>query len=223
MLAYQNIHATHDAAQRMRSGYRWNSSQHTRESDAVLLFTVGTKAQEDAVHNLEFLLTTGKKHGASHLILHDNKIQFLAHNADNGLEQDVLPRSWTEEFCEWLGSNRINFSVQDSGHAHCHSFRTWRHAFATHKTHGVYDLDTGTRLTNRQEIVQRMWDHGFAAWRGRPMSVADIAWSGARPELEELTAIADRHWPRRNHSNMAKKMCSAYTAINRYAAWPGAW
>jgi len=223
MLKYENIYAICDAEERLRRGYRWGAGNHTKDSDALLMFTIGPKADEDATSNLDFLLTLGQKHGATHLVLHGNKIQYLADHANNGIEQDLLPTQWTQQYQEWLESKNLEFGVQDSGQGFCHSFRTWRRAFATRKTHGIYDLATGRRLTNRQDIIQRIWDHGFAAWRGRPLSVANIKWSGTREDLEDLVHIADRYWNRRHKSDMAKKMCSAYTSINRYCAWPGAW
>lgn len=223
MLAYKNIYAVRDAEERLRRDYRWGAGHHTRDSDTLLMFTIGAKAEEDATNNLDFLLSLGQKHSATHLVLHGNKIQFLADHNSNSIEQDLLPTEWTRQYQEWLESKNLEFSVQDSGQGFCHSFRPWRRAFATRKTHGIYDLSTGTRLTNRQEIIERIWDHGFAAWRGRPLSVANIRWSGSRSELEDLVQIADRYWSRRHNSDMAKKMCSAYTAINRYCAWPGAW
>jgi hypothetical protein len=223
MLAYENIYATRDAQQRLRGGYRWGTGSHTRDSDTLLVFTIGGKAEQDAANNLDFLMSLGKKHGASYLVLHENRIQYLADHSNNNLEQEMLPQAWVEKYLEWTNSERLEFGIQDSGQGFCHSFRPWRRAFATPKTHGIYDLTTGTRLTNRQEIIERIWDHGFAAWRGRPLSVANIRWSGSRSELEDLVQIADRYWGRRHNSDMAKKMCSAYTAINRYAAWPGAW
>jgi hypothetical protein len=223
MLAYKNIYAVRDAEERLRRDYRWGAGHHTRDSDTLLMFTIGAKAEEDATNNLDFLLSLGQKHSATHLVLHGNKIQFLADHNSNSIEQDLLPTEWTRQYQEWLESKNLEFAVQDSGQGFCHSFRPWRRAFATRKTHGIYDLSTGTRLTNRQEIIERIWDHGFAAWRGRPLSVANIRWSGSRSELEDLVQIADRYWSRRHNSDMAKKMCSAYTAINRYCAWPGAW
>ena len=223
MLKYENIYAICDAEERLRRGYRWGAGHHTKDSDALLMFTIGPKADEDAANNLDFLLTLGQKHSATHLVLHANKIQYLANDATNGIEQDLLPTEWTQQYQEWLESKNLEFAVHESGQGFCHSFRTWRRAFATRKTHGIYDLATGRRLTNRQEIIERIWDHGFAAWRGRPLSVANIKWSGSREELEDLVKIADRYWSRRHKSDMAKKMCSAYTSINRYAAWPGAW
>jgi len=223
MLAYKNIYAVCDAEERLRRDYRWGAGHHTRDSDTLLMFTIGAKAEEDATNNLDFLLSLGQKHSATHLVLHANKIQFLADHNSNSIEQDLLPTEWTQQYQEWLESKNLEFSVQDSGQGFCHGFRTWRRAFATRKTHGIYDLATGRRLTNRQNIIERIWDHGFAAWRGRPLSVANIKWSGTREDLEDLTHIADRYWNRRHKSDMAKKMCSAYTSINRYAAWPGAW
>jgi hypothetical protein len=223
MLAYKNIYAVRDAQERLSGNYRWGTGHNTRDSDTLVVFTIGTKADEDAANNLNFLLKVGKTHGANYLVLHENKIQYLADHADNKLEQDLFPKDWIAQYLEWTESENLHFDIQDSGQGFCHSFRPWRRSFATRKTRGIYDLSTGTRLTNRQGIIERMWDHGFAAWRGRPLSVASIKWSGSREELEELTDIADRHWNRRHKSDMAKKMCSAYTAINRYAAWPGAW
>jgi len=223
MLAYKNIYAVRDAEERLRRDYRWGAGHHTRDSDTLLMFTIGAKAEEDATNNLDFLLSLGQKHRASHLVLHENRVQYLADHASNELEQELLPPAWVEKYLEWVESKNLFFDVQDSGQGFCHSFRPWRRAFATRKTHGIYDLSTGRRLTNRQNIIERIWDHGFAAWRGRPLSVANVKWSGTREDLEDLTHIADRYWNRRHKSDMAKKMCSAYTAINRYAAWPGAW
>ena len=223
MLKYENIHAVSEAQDRLRGGgYRWQHT-HTKEADALLLFTCETKAIEDAEHNLQSLLALGCRHGATHLILHANKVQFLSHSTDNGIEQELITPEWKQAYLEWTGHSNIEFTIEDSGQGVCHSFRPWRRAFATRSTHGIYDLSTGQRIKNRQEIIERIWAHGFAAWRGRPLSVAAIRWAGTKEELEDLTAIADRYWKRRFKSDMAKKMCSAYTSINRYCAWPGAW
>ncbi len=223
MLKYENIYVIRDAEERLRRGYRWGSGNHTQASDKMLVFTIGPKAEEDASSNLELLTSLGRQHNANYLVLHANKIQYLANHANNGLEQDLLPKEWVKKYLDWTDSKNLDFGIQDSGQGFCHSFRPWRRAFATRKTHGIYDLSTGRRLTNRQNIIERIWDHGFAAWRGRPLSVANIKWSGTREELEDLTNIADRYWNRRHKSDMAKKMCSAYTSINRYCAWPGSW
>jgi hypothetical protein len=68
-----------------------------------------------------------------------------------------------------------------------------------------------------------MWALGFAAHRGRPLSIAKIRWTGSRQELELATQLAEQHWDRRRTSDVARKLCSVFTSINRYAAWPGAW
>lgn len=223
MLKYENIYAIRDAEERLRRGYRWGTGHHTKESDALLMFTIGPTAEQDAKDNLEFVLSVGQKHGAAYVVLHGNKIQYLTNNANNGLEQDLAPKDWMTKYQDWIDSKNIDFTIEDSGQGFCHSLKSWRRAFATPKTHGIYDVHKGIRLTNRHGIIQCMWDHGFAAWRGRPLGVASVRWSGTREELEDLTVIADRYWTRRYKSDMAKKMCSAYTSINRYAAWPGAW
>jgi hypothetical protein len=61
MLKYENIYAICDAEERLRRGYRWGSGHHTKDSDALLMFTIGPKADEDAASNLNFLLSLGQE------------------------------------------------------------------------------------------------------------------------------------------------------------------
>jgi hypothetical protein len=102
-------------------------------------------------------------------------------------------------------------------------FYSYRACLCLKEHEGVYDVQSGRRLTNRRDIIERMWALGFAANRGRPLAFAKLRWTGSREELELITELADRYWNRRYESEAAKKMVSAYTSINRYAAWPGAW
>jgi hypothetical protein len=102
-------------------------------------------------------------------------------------------------------------------------FYTYRASLCLREHQGVYDVATGRRLTNRREIIERMWRLGFAAQRGRPLSIARTRWTGNREELTEVADLAERHWNRRNTSDVAKKLVSAWRSINRYAAWPGSW
>lgn len=223
MLQYERIHQVAQAQDRLRSNYYRHSTQHNRDSDTLIVFTLAEEARRDAQNNLDFCLDIGRKHRAEYLVLQENKIQFVGVGIYNGIMDRLAPGAWQQDYMTWSDSRSIDFGRDSSGIGECHVMRPWRRAFAMSGTRGVYDIGTGTRLKNREDIITRFWNLGYASWRGRPLSVAPIRWSGSREELEVVTQLADRYWNRRHVSDAAKKMCSAFTSLNRYAAWPGAW
>jgi hypothetical protein len=223
MLTYQNIYAVQSAQERLRQGYRWGFGHHTKDSDALLVFTQGQEAKQDAQRNLDFCLDTGRRYHADYLVLHNNMIQFVGQRIREGVMDALAPGAWRQEYMTWSDSRGIDSSTDYSGRGELYSLRPWRKAFADSSTRGIYEVATGKRIKNRQDIIERFWSLGYATWRGRPPRVASVRWSGNREELEMLTSMAEKYWYRRHQSNVAKKMCSAYTSINRYAAWPGAW
>lgn len=223
MLKYAEIHQVVQAQERLRTNYYRFGSTHNRDSDALLVFTLGQEAEQQAQKNLEFCQDIGRRYQAEYLVLHDNKIQFAGRRIREGIMDALAPGAWRNEYMEWTDSRSIDIGSDSSGLGECYSMRPWRRAFAMSHTRGIYELGTGNRLKNRRDIIERFWSLGYAAWRGRPLSVASIRWSGSREELEVVTQLADRYWSRRHSSDAAKKMVSAYTSLNRYAAWPGAW
>lgn len=223
MLQFERIHQVSQAQDRLRSNYYRHSSQHNRDSDALVVFTLAQEAEKDAQRNLEFCLDIGRKYRAEYLVLHDNKIQFAGRRIEEGIMDALAPGPWRQDYMTWSDSRSIDVSSDSSGQGECYSMRHWRRAFAMSHTRGIYEIGTGGRLKNRHDIIERFWALGYASWRGRPLSVASIRWSGTRDELETVTDLADRYWSRRHVSDAAKKMVSAYTSLNRYAAWPGAW
>lgn len=223
MLEYTNIYQVAQAADRLRSDYYRHSSMHSKDSDAMVVFTLSQQADRDAQHNLDFCLDVGKKYRADYLVLHDNKIQFIGRRVLEGIMDHLAPGSWRNGYMKWSDSRSIDMLHDGSGCGEHYSLRPWRRAFANSGTRGIYSVDTGQRIKNRREIITRFWDLGYATWRGRPLSVAPIRWSGTKDELETVTDLANKFWNRRHSSDAAKKMCSAYTSLNRYAAWPGSW
>lgn len=225
MLAYQTIYQVEQAQDRLRRDagrYRWNTS-HTFDSDTLLVFTMGQEAEQAAQNNLDFCLGIALDHDVDYLVLHDNKIQFLGRRIREGIMTTVAPGPWAQDYMTWSDSRSINISSDNSGQGELYGLRSWRRAFATRKTQGIYEVASGTRLKNRRDIIERFWSLGYAAWRGRPLCVSSVRQTGTRAELEVLTKLADQYWHRRHSSDAAKKMCAAYTSLNRYAAWPGAW
>ena len=207
-----------------RNRYGWHSDENTRESDRLTLFTVETHAREESEHNLRYLLSVGQQYGARYMAINDQKIQYVSKKDVSFLESEIVGTEWYRARVENDESwNKPNSTTDENWLGQCLHFRVYRHDLVISEHHGVYDLETGKRMTNRRGIIQALWEYGFATWRGRPPSVATIRWSGNREELEELTDLYQRHQRRMYVSDVAKKMTSAYNSISRYAAWPGTW
>ena len=232
MLHYKTIYQANKLARRLKNnrygGYY--GRDHNRESDTLALFTIEPVAQQESLGNLEQIMSVARKHGQRLVVFKPDQIQVAGHynlsdpEENQAIADSLFPEDWLEDYRIWLDSrSKMLPTVQASQAGKSINFHSWRRCLAWTGHQGVYDVDTGRRLTNRRDIIERMWALGFAAQRGRPLSIASIRWTGEREELVELVALAERHWARANHSEMARKMVSAYRSINRYAAWPGAW
>jgi hypothetical protein len=228
MIKYQAISQANKTAQRLkRDTYNrsWGDKDHTRDGDMLTLFTVEPEALCDSEHNLKLVLSVASAYNQRLVVIKTNMIQVAGStNQHQQVGNLLFPDQWRKEHQKWLDSNNPvapRWDQSDLGQM-C-EFYTWRPALIMPKHQGVYDVHSGQRITNRREIIQRMWDLGFAAHRGRPLSIAKIRWTGSRQELELATQLAEQHWDRRNTSEVAKKLVSVFRSINRYAAWPGAW
>jgi len=196
---------------------------HTREHDQVWEFTHGPRAVADSAANLELCLQVARDLGPGLVVVKSSVIQ-LAGQATERVSRALWPEAWLQAHSQWLESHGVNRPGRDTtSRGQCASFYTYRACLILPEHQGVYDAETGGRLTNRQATIERMWDLGFAAGRGRPLQIARTRWTGSREDLEHVTLLADQYWRRQDSSEVARKMCSAYRSINRYAAWPGAW
>ncbi len=230
MLRYQQIHEVANARRRLgdsrRDRYAWRQDGRTRDADQLALFTFETPALTDSEHNLHFLLATARAHDQQYVVLTDSKIQIAGAGSVDGVVEPMAPQSWQRDFSEWLDEHYASSSrpvTEETLRGGVVTLHAWRHCFCLREHQGVYEVATGRRMTNRDQIIRAFWDLGFATWRGRPYSIAKLRWSGEREELEELTALAGRYWHNVYRTDVAKKIVSAHRSINRYAAWPGSW
>jgi hypothetical protein len=229
MLNYQVIAEANAVSERLRRDHynrAWGGDMdHTRDGDRLALFTLEPQAQRDSLENIQKVLNVARDHGQDLVVAKTNLIQVAGPGPRSQEMADLIaPQQWRLDYQQWLGSNNPSPPRFDaSGLGELCELRTWRPALIMREHQGVYDVATGKRLTARREIIERMWALGFAAHRGRPLSIARQRWTGNRQELELTTQLAEQHWDRRRTSEVAKKLCSVFTSINRYAAWPGAW
>lgn len=229
MLRYETIYNVNQSRDRIRRNYYnspWtNSDGNTREGDELSLFTFGKQAQADSEHNLNWCLSVARDAGLNLLVVTQNRIQLGGHGEPIVAAKSVLfPPTWLRDYNAWVdGTTDAVPRIEENDHGRFIDFYTYRRSMLMQDHQGVYDVSTGRRIKNRRDIIERMWALGFAAQRGRPLTFARTHWAGNREELETITRLADRYWSRRGQSDAAKKMVSAYTSINRYCAWPGAW
>lgn len=230
MLTYKIISESNKTQERLRRnayGNRWQDSNHTRDADTLSLFTLGPQSQADSKANFDLIMGTARHYHQDLVVLKPQQIQ-VAGFGDGSRGRDaarvLFPDTWLREYEQWIDtSHPINVKTDTSEQGAVSEFYTYRPSLCLREQQGVYDVASGRRLTNRREIIERMWRLGFAAHRGRPLSFARIRWTGNREELEIITDLAERHWNRRNTSEAAKKLVSAWRSINRYAAWPRSW
>lgn len=228
MLKYLTICEANKTQERLRLnvyGNIWRDSNHNREADTLAVFTLGPESQKDSQHNFDLVISTARHYNQDLVVIKPGQVQIAGVGDQQKVMADTLfPRQWLKEYERWMDtSHPITPRFDHSEQGEVCEFYTYRPALCLREQQGVYDVTTGRRLTNRREIIERMWRLGFAAHRGRPLSFARIRWTGNREELEIITDLAERHWNRRNTSEAAKKLVSAWRSINRYAAWPGSW
>lgn len=213
-----------EARYRLRGNrYGWRGSNHTRDSDRLVMFTVENRAREESDANLAYFMGLGQRHGAELMTANDHKIQFVSKRSLDDLKYEVENSQWYQDTQIDDHWRRTTIETDTTNDGQCVTVRWHRHNSLIPEHMGVYDLESSNRIKNREQIIRTFWAYGFATWRGRPPSVARIRWSGSREELEELADLYHRHRTRSYVSDVAKKITSAYRSISRYAAWPGAW
>lgn len=227
MLRYTAVNEANQTQRRLKRDIYdrpWGDNRHSRDGDRLALFTLKPQGLVESKANLDWVLGIARNLGQSLVVFKSNHIQVAGTHSSEAVATHLWPHEWLQAHAEWLDASyqpapRLDHSEQGE----VVEFYSHRPCFALQEHQGVYDVASGRRLTNRQEIIERMWALGFAAQRGRPLSIARIGWTGNREELEHVTALAEQYWDRRCWSDMARKMVSAFRSINRYAAWPGAW
>jgi hypothetical protein len=233
MLRYQTINPVVNAMERLKrpNGYHYSGqyqrATHDLNLDKMLVWQETPRAEVDSQYNIEHLLSVGRKTKSKYAVISTKFVQLVSSNKNLSMDE-LVDSKWRQEIQDWtdepeVSANTPRYNLYESNEGSAISLNGWSKLWCLPKHNGIYEVASGRRITNREEIIEGFWSVGFASWRGRPLRVAPPEWSGNRVELEELAQLADKHWGRRHQSEMAKKICQAYTSINRYAAWPGAW
>jgi hypothetical protein len=218
MILYREI-SDNLRARRVLKAPHWSDDNLTEAR--MVEFTTSKSVVEHSQHNLEWLLTSAQGGQVDVLVITPNRVQMLGQSTSLAMTR-AFPAAWQQEYREWNEISTDIFprcEVLETGE--CSSLYLYRDCITEPKLAGVYEVATGRRMTNRREIIDRIWSWGFPTRRGRPLSVGQTRWSGTREELEAAEELYHRHYLRRDRSDVARKICQIYTSAVRDYAWPG--
>jgi len=232
-LEYKNLAEwgkLHRKLKNNRNSWWTKPSQDEVDGWKLQMFTVEKEAKQESARNLDRMKEKAQEIEAPVLVVKADNVQFI------GTEYAVPTTSLVSE--DWM--NGINEFFDSKNYYYSKPF--WTHHESSQDTHafslygygsdalfarspqtGFYLVEEDRKVTDRREQIQLLWNLGFVARRGRPVSVGWERHSGSPEEVAMITRQANDMWHRRGHSEVADKICSIYTSINRYYAWPGSW
>jgi len=223
MIEYLNIYHNQRARRQLQARY-WYNSTPDRSAATMAEFTTSLTAPQHSAGNVQVIVEHARRYDMDIMVIESNSIQFLARaNARVALDQAFSP-DWRQQFQQDMELDSVlQVRSEDSDLGQSARLHFYRDCVTVPKLQGVYEVSTGRRMTNRREIIERIWSWGFPTRRGRPLSVGQIRYSGNREELLLARDLYHQHYQRQNRSEVARKICQTYTSIQRYYAWPGDW
>lgn len=194
------------------------------------MFTLEQEAKRESESNLERVKEQANALECPIVVLRDTEVQFIGSNYAVATT-DLCDQEWIDRLVEYSDKQGCYasrpFWTHNENDLGNHGYTLYaygsNHMWARSPQTGFYLVDEDRKVTDRREQIQILWDLGFVARRGRPVGIGPERHCGSREEIALITSQANKLWHRRGHSEVADKICSIYTSINRYYAWPGSW
>ena len=209
----------------------WNKpSRDEVDGWKLQMFTVDKEAKLESSRNLDRMKSKAEDIDAPLLIVKGDNVQFVG--TDWSITTtDLIEQEWIDRVSDFFEQRNYYSSKpfwthhESSCGTQAYSLHTYGAdaTFARAPQTGFYLVEEDRKVTDRKEQIQLLWDLGYVARRGRPVSVGWERHSGSTEEIAMITRQAKEMWHRKGHSEVADKICSIYTSINRYYAWPGSW
>jgi hypothetical protein len=223
MIEYLDIYHNQRARRQLQER-RWYREDTDRAAATMTEFTTSLTAPQHSADNVQVLMEHARRYDIDIMVIESSAVQFLGQgNAQMAMDQAFGP-DWLRKFRKDLDLTMTlqpRREISDLGESATLNF--WRDCVTVPKSQGVYEVSTGRRMTNRREIIERIWSWGFPTRRGRPLSVGQIMNSGSPKQLQQARHLYDEYCRHQGRTEMAKKICQIYTSIRRYYAWPGDW
>jgi hypothetical protein len=210
---------THDLIQQY-----WKFKRSRDMSKQLQLWTASPVAHEQSQDNFDQLLALAQQQGCAWMILRPKQVQFVGGNAD--LRQ-IFNLPWAEHYDKILDDphsyyqmithlNRLNQNwLVRRLVSH---FRCYSPTIVTDRHQGFWRVETGERMTNRLDQMDVIWDAGFLARRGWPLTCAQPSQYGTRDSIEHLGRMDRRQLGSSDH--IYRRLDQLYRSVNRDCCWP---
>ena len=214
------------------NGYsRYGMNQDDVSGLRVQMFTLEKIAKEQSQINLEQIFQKAKLYKIPTVIVKPQTIQFVGHatyiRASSIANDDEIAHFKDDTISRWANGPRWRDEMSRKGYYLLELGGYFSQFWALNEQCGYYQINhLGTdfiKITNRRTQIQQLWDWGWPARRGRPVTVGHERHSGNCQEIECLTEMAAQMWSRQRESEVAKRACSNFRSINKEYAWPGNW
>lgn len=232
-LEYENLAQwgkLHRKIKNNRNSWWVKPTQDEVDGWKLQMFTVDKESKLESRRNLERMKAKAKEIESPLLIVKSDNVQFAGTKLAV-TTNDLSSEEWMNSISEFFDRKNYYYSkpfwTHHESSQDTHAFSLYGYGsdalFARSPQTGFYLVEEDRKVTDRKEQIQLLWDLGFVARRGRPVSVGWERHSGSTDEIAMITRQAKDMWHRRGESEVADKICSIYTSINRYYAWPGNW
>ena len=222
---YQASNRLKDNKRQSRSRYNWESSEYSPTTDQLIIFTLGEKPKEESRTNVDFLLETIRTNttNAGLLTCSNDRIQILGTDLPTRkLSDNIAPDEWIKQtarlFMNDVRWRRFNLTLYEHSTHEGHLITFTQHAtqFFMPEDLGIYDVQTGKKIKNRRDAIDKVYEYGFLCRRGRPITVAIPEQSGYRYDVENLLKLVSGR-----RSLVTKSYNQIFNKIHRTSAWPG--
>ena len=232
-LEFQNLAEWGKLSRKLKNNRSFYWSKPTEDEIAswrLQMFTCDKEAKQESARNLDRLKEKAEEIEAPVLIVKGDNIQLVGSELSI-TTSDLVDQEWIDRVADYFDRKKYYSSKpfwthhESSCGTQAYSLHTYGAdaTFARAPQTGFYLVEEDRKVTDRKEQIQILWDLGYVARRGRPVSVGWERHSGSTEEIAMITRQAKEMWHRKGHSEVADKICSIYTSINRYYAWPGSW
>ena len=196
-------------------------------------FTLEKRAKDQSRENLKQIFECASQLRIPVVIVKQQVLQFAGHSSyissTNILDEEAIDqlKDGDDSARRWSGGPRWREERSSYGIHLLDLSGYFTASWALNNECGYYTFDHRVneyiKITNRHQQIQQLWDFGWPARRGRPVSIGYERHSGSRDELDDLTKFAKSLETRRTSSEVAKRAVANYRSINREYAWPGSW
>lgn len=217
---FENLHHYGPAKVRLKSGRYWRTSDHTPESDRMVILTSERAAHQDMEHNFQALSQELRRAGADYYIEGQKGLQVIS-----GERQSTDVAEALDQYHEaWVESDPREYSRTNPSFCRC-EINSLDRAVVYYSWHDIYhipvfyDLNQARAITGKQRQIQLLWDLGWLSRLGSPAQVATEIY-GTREEIEMRDQVLGLAYAAPGRSNLWQHVSKTYNGIDRWCNYP---